>query len=172
MNDTVKNIIWWAGVLLLQCVFIFFTKFTLFYTPYIYLLLLFRIQPHLSRISLLFIAFALGFLVDSLTNSWGVHIFSATFIAFILPYFTGIFSPNTVDDDVKFSLAAIGYFRFSIILFIIYFIYHILIHLLWNFTLLHIGHQLLKGTIATVIATGITLLIYRIFSKKPDNENG
>lgn len=172
MNSIIKNILWWGGILLLQFVLIFFLKPTLFFTPYIYILLLFRVQRSFSRMTILFIAFLLGLFIDGFTNSLGVHMAVCTLIAFLLPYFTGIFSPILVDEDVKFSLENIGYFRFSIILFMVYFIYHLCTNILWDFTFSHLGYQLLKSVIATVFATVISLLIYKIFSKNTEQDNG
>ncbi len=158
--------------MLLQFVLIFFFRPTLVYTPYIYLLLLFPLQNQFSRTSLLFIAFFLGFVMDCFTNSWGVHTAAMTFIAFFLPFFTGIFSSQNTDEDIKFSAATIGYFQFGIILFVLYFVYHFLITVLWNFTLQGFGYQLLKALISTAIATFLTLLIYSLFSRQTPQENG
>lgn len=172
MNNFFKNIAWWAGILILQMVFLFYFRPTMVYTPYIYLILLFRIPNSFSRIGLLLTAFCLGLFVDIFTNSWGIHAFSAVFVVFILPAFVSLFSQQALSEESQFSAQSMGGLHYGIALFALFFIYHLLVLLLWNFSFNAFAHHLLKAFISSLLALFIVLFLYSLLSPKNDNEDG
>lgn len=172
MNKFLRNTAWWIGILLLQMVLIFYFSPTMVYTPYIYLLLLFRASNSLSRISLLILAFFTGLLIDTFTNSWGVHTFSAVFTAFSLPLFVSTFSQQSLSEEAKLSPRAMGSLRYGVAILLLFFIYHFIVLLLWNFSFQLVFHQLLKALISSVIACLLVALLYNIFKPQKEEDNG
>lgn len=172
MNNILRNILWWGGILLLQMVLIFYFRPTMIYTPYIYLLLLFRISSNVSRIGLLLVAFFAGLLMDTFTNSWGVHTFSAVFIAFVLPLFVNLFSEHPINEEVKFLPQTMGELRYGIAICLLFFFYHSIALLLWNFSSGLLFYQLLKAFLSSTIACGIAFLLHSLFKRKKEEDDG
>ncbi len=171
MNNFFQNILWWAGILLLQVFLIFYFKPTLVYTPYIYIFLLLRVNS-LQRSTLLILAFFVGLLVDSFTNSWGVHTSSLLLVVFLQPMLNSLLSRKTLSENVDFSIASMGGLRYGVALFAFFFIYHLIIEFLWNFSLQQIPMQLLKVLICTLLATFIILFLQSIFTPNKQEDNG
>lgn len=172
MNSFLRNTFWWIGLLLLQMTLIFYFRPTMVYTPYIYLLLLLRIPNSFPRIGFLFVAFLTGLLIDTFTNSWGIHAFSAVFIAFSLPTLISLFSEQNLTEKAIFSPQSMGGLRYGLVLFLIFLFYHTLVLLLWNFSFHLIFHQLLKALISSVFAWLIIILIHIIFKSKAEESDG
>ncbi len=171
MNNFFQNILWWGGILLLQVFLIFYFRPTLVYTPYIYIFLLLHINS-LSRPALLILSFFVGLLVDSFTNSWGVHTSSLLLVIFLQPMLTSLLSRQTLSENVSFSVTSMGGMRYGIALFIFFFLYHLLVEFLWNFSLQQIPTQLLKVLICTLIATFTILFLQSIFTPNKQIDNG
>lgn len=172
MSNILKNIAWWIGLLTLQMVLLFYFRPTMVYTPYIYLLLLVRIPHNFSRIWLLIIAFCTGLFIDAFTNSWGIHAFSAVFITFTLPAFVSVFSQQALSEESKFSIQAMGGFRYSMALLGVFFVYHLWILLLWNFSFDLILTHSLRALITSIIALFITFVLHSLFRSKAEEDNG
>lgn len=172
MSNILKNIAWWIGLLTLQMVLLFYFRPTMVYTPYIYLLLLVRIPHTFPRIGLLIIAFCTGLFIDAFTNSWGIHAFSAVFITFTLPAFVSIFSQQALSEESKFSIQAMGGFRYGIALLGVFFIYHLLVLVLWNFSFNLILTHSLRALLTSIIALVIVLVLHSLFRPKIEEENG
>ncbi len=155
MNNFFHNIVWWAGILLLQVFLIFYFN-----------------NNSLSRPNLLILSFFVGLLVDSFTNSWGVHTSSLLLVIFLQPMLNSLLSRQTLSENVNFSVASMGGVRYGIALFLFFFLYHLLIEFLWNFSLEQIPMQLLKVLICTLLATFIILFIQSIFTPNKQIDNG
>ncbi len=166
MNRLLRNTAFIGSILLFQILFIFYFSTTLIYTPYLYLLILFLIEKYMSRIQLLLVAFCLGLGIDFLVNSWGVHCFSAVLIAFILPAFSNLLSQQPLSERINFSQETMGIVNYAIAIFTLFFIYHLSVELLWNFSTTMLLTQLLKVCICTVLASITTIFLYGIFKTK------
>lgn len=171
MNNFFQNILWWVGILLLQIFLIFYFSPTMVYTPYVYIFLLLRINT-LPRSTILMIAFFIGLLIDSFTNSWGIHTSAILFVVFLQPMLNSLLSRQTLSENVNFSIASMGSVGYVIALFISFFIYHLLIEFLWNFSFQQIPSQLLKVLICTLLATIIIMFLQSIFVPNKQEDEG
>ncbi len=173
MSRVLTNIFWWVGLLLLQFALLFYFRATLVYTPYIYVFLLLRFPKSFTTIGLLFLAFFTGFGIDIFTNSWGIHAFSAVFIVFIFKSITAIFAQQSLDEEVELSTRSMGTFRYALALFSLFFIYHLLVIFLWNFSFDLIFYNISKTFLSTLIASFIIFLLLSLFNKtRKEEENG
>ncbi|PVX50713.1 hypothetical protein C7377_1026 [Balneicella halophila] len=171
MSNFIKNIIWWTGVLLLQMALLLYFRPTMVYTPYIFLILLFRILYTIPRTIVLLIAFLTGLFIDAMVNSWGVHAFSAVFIVFIQPAIVNVFSQQALGEESSFSFQTMGKLRYTLAMFILLFIYHALAFILWNFNFNYFFFFLYKAFVSSAIATFIILLLFSIFKSRKELSN-
>lgn len=172
MNNFLKNTLWWIGLLALQLILLFYFRPTLVYTPYIYIVLLFRIPISFPKINLLLIAFFTGLLIDIFTNSLGIHAFAAVFIAYIFPYIASLLSHQVFNNEVAFTLKSMGYIRYGIALFLLFLTYHLLVLFLWNFSFEMLIHNILKAFVSSLSALLITFVIYSLLKPQKEEENG
>lgn len=127
----------------------------------------------LTTTETLFLAFFTGFGIDFFTNSWGIHAFSAVFIAFIFKTVAAVFVRQSLDEEVAFSIESMGTLRYAMALFFLFFIYHLLVILLWNFSIELFLYHLSKAFFATLIALFTTFLLLSLFTKTHrEDENG
>ncbi len=172
MNRFLTNIIWWIGLLSLQFILLFYFRATLVYTPYIYIFLLFGLPKSFKTSVFLFLAFFIGFGIDIFTNSWGIHAFSAVFIIFIFKSIANIFAQQSLDEEIEFSVKSMGAFRYALVLFILFFIYHILVIFLWNFSFDLLIYNISKAFVSAIIASFIILLLVSLLKTRKEEENG
>lgn len=171
MTSFLRNILWWIGILTLQVVFILFFRPTMVYTPYIYLLLLFRIPSSFPRIGFLILAFCTGLFIDILANSWGTHTFSAVLIAFIQPAIVNLFSEQALSEEVNFAPQPMGGVRYAIAVFLLFLIYHLCTLFLWNFSFDILHTLFFRGLISSFIASFLVLLLLNLFKTTNKEEN-
>lgn len=172
MNKFIKNIVLWGGVLLLQLLLLFYFRPTEHYVPYIYMYMLIGLPLHFSRVKTLFIAFLLGILIDIFCNSFGVHAFSAVFVAYITPSVASLFI-NLYGDETKIiNPTYTGWINYILILIVLLFVYHLLVVFLWQFSLSDFWNILYQILISTSYALGIFIVITILFSRSKDGIDG
>lgn len=158
MSSLVKNIIRFALFILVQ-VFVLNQVPPLHHlvTPYVYFLFILWLPFKMGRRSVMVLAFALGFCLDSFTKTYGLHTAPCVLIAYFRPFLINLLisqegaETNYNEPSVK-SMGFTPYFTYVAIL--------TLLHhsLLFFLEALQTGGYL-YFILKTVISTGISLLL-------------
>jgi hypothetical protein len=158
MSSLVKNIIRFTLFILVQ-VFVLNQVPPLHHlvTPYVYFLFILWLPFKMGRRSVMVLAFALGFCLDSFTKTYGLHTAPCVLIAYFRPFLINLLisqegaETNYNEPSVK-SMGFTPYFTYVAIL--------TLLHhsLLFFLEALQTGGYL-YFILKTVISTGISLLL-------------
>lgn len=95
MNNTIKHIGIFLGLLILQTLVLNQINVNGFINPYVFPLFIILIPFDAKPWVLLLAAFAFGFIIDLFNGTMGMHAFAATFMAFLRPYFLNTFQPKS-----------------------------------------------------------------------------
>ena len=134
--------------------------------PLFILLLPYSINIYLS----MFVALAMGFLIDSISNTYGLHASSAVLLAYLRPFIFKLFEPRDGYENVQeFNL-----YEMDIVWLLYVFGSMLLIHHLWFFSLeLFKFNELLfilqKVVLSVPVSMLVCILIQVIFIRKPRN---
>jgi hypothetical protein len=134
--------------------------------PLFILLLPYSINIYLS----MFVALAMGFLIDSISNTYGLHASSAVLLAYLRPFIFKLFEPRDGYENVQeFNL-----YEMDIVWLLYVFGTMLVIHHIWFFSLeLFKFNELLfilqKVLLSVPVSMLVCILIQVIFIRKPRN---
>lgn len=134
--------------------------------PLFILLLPYAINIYLS----MFIALSLGFIIDSISNTYGLHASSAVLLAYLRPMIFKLFEPRDGYENVQeFNL-----YEMDLYWLIYVFGTMLIIHHTWFFTLeLFKFNEILfilqKVVLSVPVSMLVCILIQVIFIRKPRN---
>lgn len=99
MSDFLRNIIRLALFIGLQ-VYILnkIPHLHQFIIPYVYFLFVLWLPFTISRMSVMFIGFITGMILDAFTNTPGIHAAACVLIAYLRPFVVGILTPKDTKD--------------------------------------------------------------------------
>lgn len=169
MSDLVKNIIRF-------CLFILVQVFVLnqvpplhqLVIPYLYFLFILWLPFKIGRRTLLVLAFALGFALDSFTKTYGLHAAPCVLIAYLRPFLINLLisqegaESNYNEPSIK-SMGFTPYFTYVTIL---TFIHHSLLFFLQALQTGGYFYFILKTLLSTAISLGLILLTELLFIRK------
>lgn len=120
--------------------------------PYIYLILILPIS--IGRISLLFIGFSLGLVVDVFSNTGGIHAAATTLVAFYRPLYLKAQAPREGYESTALPhLKTFGFSWFIPYAILIVVLHHSVLFYLEIFRFVEFFHTLLK----VVLSSALTL---------------
>lgn len=169
MSDLVKNIIRF-------CLFILVQVFVLnqvpplheLVTPYLYFLFILWLPFRTGRISLMLMAFALGFALDSFTKTYGLHTAPCVLIAYLRPFLINLLisqegaESNYNEPSIK-SMGFTPYFTYVAIL---TFLHHMLLFFLQALQTGGYFYFLVKTLLSGAISLVLILLTELLFVRK------
>ncbi len=119
---------------------------------YVYFVVIFpRSYP---RWAILLWSFALGLSVDMFSNTPGMAAASLTLVGFLQPYLLELFLPRDAAENIKSSMAALGYSKFLMLASILVFV-----HCLVFFTIESFGFFNWQEWALTVAGTTVLTLV-------------
>lgn len=95
MNNLLKKILAFIGLVLLQAIVLNKVKLGGFVNPYVFPLFIVMIGFEVKNWVVLFIAFFLGLTIDLFNGTLGMHAFAMVLMAFLRPIFLKSFPPKT-----------------------------------------------------------------------------
>jgi hypothetical protein len=134
--------------------------------PLFILLLPYSINIYLS----MFVALAMGFLIDSISNTYGLHASSAVLLAYLRPFIFKLFEPRDGYENVQeFNL-----YEMDIVWLLYVFGTMLVIHHIWFFSLElfkfnELFFILQKVLLSVPVSMLVCILIQVIFIRKPRN---
>jgi hypothetical protein len=136
----------------------------------VYPLFIFLLPIEINIFLLMVLAFSLGYGIDIMSNTYGLHASSALLIAYGRPYLFKLFEPRDgYLPGAELSIFTMGYAWFSTVFGII-----LAVHTLWFFFIEQFKFSefwfiLLKTILGVPLSLGICILIQLLFLKKPSN---
>lgn len=157
MNVALQNILRFVVLVLVQIFVLNNIRFMGYINPYIYILFILALPVRFSRGFSMILAFALGLIIDSFTNTMGMHTFASVLIAFLRNPIIKLFV--NVEEGINpvpsfSSFGASAYVKYVITLILIH---HTAFFFLEVFSWIGFGHTLLRIALNTVV-TGILIL--------------
>ena len=169
MSNLVKNIIRF-------CLFILVQVFVLnqvpplhqLVTPYLYFLFILWLPFKTGRRSVMILAFALGFALDSFSKTYGLHTAACVLVAYLRPFLINLLisqegaESNYNEPSIK-SMGFTPYFTYVTIL---TFIHHVFLYFLQALQTGGYFYFFLKSLTSTAISLLLILLIELLFVRK------
>lgn len=169
MSNLIKNIIRF-------CLFIFVQVFILdqipplhrLATPYIYYLFILWLPFKMGRRMQMLLAFALGFVLDSFTHTYGLHSAPCVLIAYIRPFLINLLiSQEGAESNYNEpSIQSMGFTPYLTYVTILTFIHHSLLFFLQALQSGGYFYFLLKTLISTAVSLLLIFLIELLFVRK------
>lgn len=167
MNNTFRYIIVALFLLLFQIAVLNNIFIANGITIFAYILLIIILPFKISRQLLLIIAFVMGFFVDAVFNTGGIHAFVTVFVAFIRPVILRSFE-NSYDTELSFrpGMKSMGLLNFSKFTIVMVFIHHLLIHFIEIFHFNSFFSNLLIVIINTILTSLVCIIFEALFKKE------
>lgn len=134
----------------------------------IYPLFLILLPFETNILVLLSLAFVMGFCIDSISNTYGLHTSSLLLLAYLRPLIFGVFSPREGYDSLKeASIFEMGQRWFISVFGILLTIHHLWFFMLEMFKMNEILFILQKTILSVPLSFLLCILLQVIFVKKP-----
>lgn len=161
MKNIIDSLFWFVGLVLFQVLLFNNIEIAGVINPFLYIYFLIALPIHTNRISLVFIGFALGLVIDTFSNTWGIHAMATTLIAFLRPYIFRIVSTQEELDKVmpRFKTMGVNYVKYIVLM---TFIHHLTLFTLEAFAFLYFWIILLKAVVSSLITIVLIFILERL----------
>ncbi|MFN5912578.1 MAG: hypothetical protein ACK45H_14645 [Bacteroidota bacterium] len=168
MNVIVKNIIRFVFLLLLQALVLNQIEIGLGIQIMVYPIFILLLPFETGTLILLFLAFFMGILIDSISNTYGLHTSSLLLVAYLRPFVFNMFAPRDGYDVLKEStIYEMGSRWFLYVFGLLLLIHHFWFFLLEMFRIDAILFILQKTILSLPLSFGVAILLQMLFIRKP-----
>lgn len=168
-NLIVRNI--FRFILLVSLQVLIFNNIYLggYINPYLYVLFIAMLPTNTGRIPMLLIAFAIGLSVDVCSNMPGFHTFACVAVAFLRPIWLDkiILSDNNENVETP-SIKSVPYQQFSLYLFLLLFIFHLIYYSVLVFSFREILTVLVSTLLSTIVTWVLAILYQSLLVRKKE----
>lgn len=152
MLRVIQNIVSFILLTLVQVLVLNNVQFLGFINPYIYILFILMLPARMPRWLVLILGFILGIVIDTFSNTLGMHTFSTVLIAYARSYIIQLFTSidegnNPVPSFYSFGVGAYVKYVISLVL-----IHHISLFIIEAFNFTSIWIVILKALLSSVIS--------------------
>ena len=171
MNEIVKNIGWFFGLVVFQ-IFILdaidLGLFSTFFSPMIFSFFILRLKLETNVIRILIYCFLMGIIIDVFRDTIGLNTAALLVVGITRSYYLSIISAR---DDFESTLY-LNFFTLGIVRFLLYFglsvmTHHLMFFLLEEFSLVNFFSLLFKSVVNTAFALLILIFLqYLLIPKK------
>jgi len=159
-----KHLVRFILLLLLQGLIINGFDISIYVHPMVYILFLLLLPIELPSWLLMLIAFANGLLMDSFSNTLGLHTSSMVFLGALRPLILRILSPREgYEFGSEPSLNLLGFRWFFLYSFICALCHHIWFFSMEKFSLSHMGDTLSRSFLSTLSTLALIILVQFLF---------
>ena len=171
MNSTLKNIIRFVALVLVQVLIVNYIKIGGYVSPYIYPLFIMLLPVGYPNALLLLLAFLLGLSIDIFCGTLGLHAGATLIMAFCRPAIIRLVSGSQkIDPNKEPDINTMGldwWMRYSLVLTSIH---AFSLFLLESFSIKLIGQTLLRTVISLPISLFLMTIALYIFSSNKKRE--
>ncbi|MDD3320198.1 MAG: rod shape-determining protein MreD [Paludibacter sp.] len=165
MPVVLQNIIRFILLVLVQVLVLNNVQFFGYINPYIYILFILSLPVLTKRWLTLLLAFGLGLIIDSFSNTMGMHAFAAVLIAFLRSGIIKIFTSLEEGNNPTPSFHTFGVAAYIKYVVIMVFIHHGALFFLEAFTVQHLWITTGKIFFSSLV-TILLILGYQSLNKK------
>ncbi|CAL2102675.1 Rod shape-determining protein MreD [Tenacibaculum sp. 190130A14a] len=165
MNKPLQIAILFVSLLLLQVLILNNIELMGYINPYLYIAFVFAYPIRINRFPFLIFAFLLGLLVDTFTNSGGIHAFATLFIAYIRLFFIKSIFKKSESDYQTFTLSLESFDKVFNYVAILTVIHHFILFVLINFGFSNFINVLLNTFFSSIFTLILYFLGRFLFSK-------
>ena len=134
----------------------------------VYPLYIILLPFELSTISLMLIAFLMGIIIDSISNTYGLHASSLVLLAFLRPQLLSIFAPRDGYDPLKegnvYEMGRRWFFSVFVMMLVIH---HLWFFLMEVFRIDQMLYVFQKTILSVPLSYLLSLLLQALFIAKP-----
>lgn len=166
-NYTIKSLSWLIALCMFQVLILNNLAINSYFYPYVYFFILLYLPLGFNRALLLLLGFCIGLLMDNFLNTFGIHAFACTVIAYIkTPIFSTINTKENPKDDELLSIHLLGQRNFLFFNLSLFLIHHLMVFNLEYFEIGKIIKTLIKSILSGGIALFIIVTLQYVFVKK------
>ncbi|MDD4515200.1 rod shape-determining protein MreD [Massilibacteroides sp.] len=158
INNIIRGIAYFVIFVLIQILILNNIHYLRIATPFLYLYFLIKIPVGISRSNLLLISFATGLIIDTFSNTPGMHAAACTFVGFFRSGLIRFFIGKELLEGAypSYSVFGVGGFLRYVISFVL--LHHIVLFLVESLTLfdpIYLILRILSSTLLSVILIAI-----------------
>ena len=132
---------------------------------FLYVLFVINYSFERKKIYLVLLGFLLGFIIDMFSQSYGIHTFATTLIAYLRPFIIKLYVGSDTPEALKKYYSGYGIIFYCYALTMIL-LHHLTLFLLEAFSLKFIFPILLKTVTSTLLTMIFVFFVQSIFVKK------
>jgi len=152
------------GIILLQVLILNNINLGGYVNPYFYIVFLFMLPFSTPAVLIQIIAFAVGFAVDAISGTLGMHTSACVLIGFVRPFLLRAIAPRDgYETDHKPAIKEMGlvwFFKYTVILTVIH---HVMLFFVESFNFVNFWHTILRILLSSIFT--ITLIILSQYLK-------
>ena len=167
MINTIRGILYFVALILLQVLVLNNIHFLRLVTPLLYIYFIIKLPVGYTSIQVTFLSFLAGITVDILSNTSGMHAAACTLAGFARPQIIRLFIREDLPDNVSPSFRSFGvggFVRFVVVFVTLHHFSLFLIESLTLFDFLFLSIRALAGVATT------SILIYTIEAFQKDSK--
>ena len=168
MYNIVKHSIRFFALVIIQTMILNQVEIGLGVQIMVYPLYIILLPFELSTISLMLIAFLMGIIIDSISNTYGLHASSLVLLAFLRPQLLSIFAPRDGYDPLKegnvYEMGRRWFFSVFVMMLVIH---HLWFFLMEVFRIDQMLYVFQKTILSVPLSYLLSLLLQALFIAKP-----
>lgn len=165
MNIKFSDIIGLAGILIAQLMLLDYMTIGAMLFPWLFALPLASLPLRMDKSLLLFIAFALGFIYDVVTLSYGPHTIALPLLIMLRPAVVGLFTFRGGAEIERMTLGELGLVKFLFYLFVFAWIHQFTALAIDYFSIAGLFKALIRGFGGAIYSVGLYTGFKLIFQR-------
>jgi len=167
MNKTIKFIILFILLILLQILLFNNIQFSGYINPYVYVMFIIVLPIGLPTWAVLLISFFTGFTVDAFSGTMGVHTAATVMAGFVKPYLLTLnVTHESNNPQTTLSIKNYGLRWFILFTLMIVLVHHLTLFFVEVFRFNGFFRTLLRALLSTLFTTGFIVLLDSFRSRR------
>ncbi|HAQ70377.1 rod shape-determining protein MreD [Salibacteraceae bacterium] len=172
-RDLISYFIRFSLLIIVQIFLLNNVQFSGLLNPYLYVYFLIVLPVDFSPNIGLFVAFAMGIIIDMFSQTMGMHTISAVFLAYARPYILRYMAPR---DGYEFSrnvsIKQMGWLWFLTFSGLMVFLHHFVLFFIESFRMSGLGYTMLKAVGSSLLTLTLIIIVQLLFTRSPKSGIG
>ena len=172
-RDLISYFIRFSLLIIVQIFLLNNVQFSGLLNPYLYVYFLIVLPVDFSPNIGLFVAFAMGIIIDMFSQTMGMHTISAVFLAYARPYILRYMAPR---DGYEFSrnvsIKQMGWLWFLTFSGLMVFLHHFVLFFIESFRMSGLGYTMLKAVGSSLLTLTLIIIVQLLFNRSPKSGIG
>lgn len=154
IQTIIYRVLWLVGMILLQSLILNNINAFGYATPYLYIYVILTMEVENSKNSTMLWAFALGLLIDIMSDTPGINAAASVFIAFVRIPILKLYALHESIEQGRPSIKSIGIAAFTKYIVTCILLHHTILTLLFYFDLSNVGDIIIR----IIMSSALTIL--------------